>query len=107
MTTKIQTRYWDRMTQFKFEIILYNEHLSRYIRINRAVIIILAVFSSGAVASWAIWDEFKTEWAILIALSQVLSVINEFLSYKKRIEEIPQLTHKLTIIYNKMEKNWF
>lgn len=104
---KIQNRYWDKMSQFKFEILLYNEHLSRYISINRAIIIILAVFSSGAVASWAIWNDIGFVWALLIALSQVLSIINEFLPYKKRIEEIPQLTHKLTIIYNEMEKDWF
>ena len=107
MGDEMQLRYWNQMSQYKFSILYYNEHFSRYVKINRAIIIILAVFSSGAIASWAIWNKLSFLWAIIVAITQIISIVNEFLPYKDRIKEIPELVSKLTAIYNEMELQWF
>ena len=39
-------------------------------------------------------------------LSQVISVINDLLPYKKRIKELSNLEAELSIIYYDVEKNW-
>ncbi|MBR3596658.1 MAG: hypothetical protein IKL47_06750 [Clostridia bacterium] len=103
----MKQRYWDKMTQFKFEILLFNEHFSRYVLINRVIIIVLAVLSSGAVGTWAIWKQYDIIWAVIVATTQIISIVNEFLPYKKRIEEIPKLIAELNTIYNKMEEEWY
>ena len=107
MGEEMQLRYWNQMSQYKFSILYYNEHFSRYVKINRAIIIMLAVLSSGAIASWAIWNKLSFLWAIIVASSQVFTIVNEFLPYKDRIKEIPELVCKLTVIYDEMESQWY
>ncbi|HHX58043.1 MAG TPA: hypothetical protein GX710_08515 [Clostridiales bacterium] len=107
MGNEMQCIYWNQMSQYKFCILCYNEHFSRYVSGNRKIMIVLAVLSSGAVAGWAIWNKFSFIWAIIVASTQVLTIINEFLPYKSRIKEIPELVCKLEIIYDEMEREWY
>lgn len=103
MGNELQNRYWNQMAQYKFEIIYYNEHFTKCIRNNRTIIILLAVLSSGAVAGWAIWSKYSFIWSIIVASTQVLTIVNEFLPYKDRIKECPDLISKLMPLSIKSE----
>ncbi|NLB36196.1 MAG: hypothetical protein GX824_02680 [Clostridiales bacterium] len=102
----MQKRYWNNLTQYKFALFYLDAHFSRCVNIERFIKILLSLCSSASVASWAIWKEIGFVWAIIIAASQVISVINEFLPYKKRISEIAELKSRLTPIYFEAEKDW-
>jgi len=67
----------------------------------------MAVLGSSSVATWAIWNRFPMVWGAIIASSQVLSVINHYLPYQKRIEEISKMKSGLAPVYSDMEYNWF
>ena len=48
--------------------------------------IFLAVTSSGSIGGWVIWDKYSFLWAFIIAASQVINVVKQFLPYKTRVK---------------------
>ena len=87
-------------------IIYINLIYSHSVCINRLITIVLAVLSSGAVTGWAIWNKYSFVWAFIVAFSQVATIINEFLPYKNRINELQEMSCKSTNIYDDIEQNW-
>lgn len=104
---EMQSRYWNTMTQYKFNLCYYSRHYNSCILINRCITIILAVFSSGAMATWIVEEKIGFFCGLIIVLMQVLSVVNEFLPYKKRIQDLSEMITKLSSIYDDMESKWF
>jgi len=103
----MQKKYWNQLSQYKFSLFYLDAHFSRCIKIDRTIKIVLAICSSTAIASWAIWSKIGIVWAIIIAVSQVISVVNEFLPYQKRISEISDMKAALTLLYYDIEHDWF
>jgi hypothetical protein len=77
------------------------------VKTDRTLRIIIAALSSGSIASWAIWDNLAWLWSIIIATTQMLSIVNDYLPYKKRIKELFELKTKLIPIYDHMEHEWY
>ncbi len=94
------------MTQYKFSIYYLEEYMLHCVKCNRTIKIILAITSAASIAAWTKWQNLDFIWGLIIALSQVLSVINDILPYKKRILEISNLQAELSTIYYDVEKNW-
>lgn len=102
----MQKQYWSRMTQYKFDLCYYDSYFARCVKIDRFLKIGLAVASSSAIAAWTAWQNLSFLWGLIIVVSQVVSSLNEFLPYKKRIEDLSKLVNGLTPIYNDMEEEW-
>jgi hypothetical protein len=99
--------YWAMMTNNMYALFYLNEHFERCVKLDRVITIFLAVAASSAIASWAIWQQFGFVWAVIVAGSQVITVINTYLPYKKRIKQINSLKDRLVPIYNEIESKWF
>ena len=102
----MQKTYWNKLTQFKYSLCYFDAHLSRCVKINRTIKICCAVASSAAIAAWATWQNLSFWWGLIIVASQVMTAVNEFLPYKKRIKELSDIKAALTPVYNDMEKDW-
>lgn len=102
----MQNNYWNMMTDKRFALYYLDAHFERCTKIDRGLSIFLAIASSSAIAGWAIWQQLGFILAIVIAASQVITVINSYLPYKKRKKEIYELKAKLTPIYFDMEYQW-
>ena len=103
----MKERYWEMMTQFKFSQFYLDEHFGACVRVDRIITIFLAIAASTSIGGWVIWQEYAFIWGFVIAASQVLGVINQYLPYKKRIKEISELKAKWMPIYNEAEYKWF
>ena len=103
----MQEKYWNQMTQYKFALCYMDEQIERSVVINRTIIVMCAAFSSVSIAAWTKWTHLAFLWGLLIAASQVLSAINEFLPYKNRIKELDGLKNSSSHIYIEMEHDWF
>lgn len=103
----MQERYWKMMTQLKYDYYYLEGHFSLSVNIDRGLKIFLIFCSCSSIASWAIWSEYVFVYAIIIAASQVFQIVNEFLPYKSRIDEIRRYSTKLECIYSQIEKMWF
>lgn len=102
----MQNTYWNKMTQYRFEVIYLQNYLGRNVKIDRYIRIALAVTSASSIAAWAQWQKLAFWWGLIIVVSQVISAINDYLPYKKRIKEISDLLNELSIIYNDVERSW-
>ena len=103
----MKERYWKLLTNNKFALYYLDEHFGCYTKRDRILNIILVITSSSAIASWAVWQSLAFLWGLIIVLSQVLSMVNRYLPYKKRIKEISNMKMQLTPIYNEIEYKWF
>ena len=103
----MQETYWKKLTQYKFSLYYFDAHMAKCVKISRNIKIMCAVASSAAIAAWATCQQLSFWWGLIIAASQVLIAVNEFLPYTKRIQELSNMKAALTPVYNKMEKEWF
>lgn len=102
----MQQKYWNMLTQSKFELYYLDEHFRRCVQLDRWIKIILAVLSADSVAAWAIWSSYAKIWGTIIAISQLLVIVNDYLPYQTRVSEICKLRSPLMEIYLKMENRW-
>lgn len=102
----IQERYWSSLSEKKFALFYIEEHFSKSLQINRGIKITMAIASCSSIAAWTIWEKQAFIWGIIIAISQVVGVINEYLPYQKRVEDISNLRTEWSAIFLSMEKNW-
>lgn len=102
----IQERYWSSLTDKKFALHYIEAHFAKSIQINRIIKIIMAVASCSSIAAWTIWKQLAFLWGVIIAVSQVVGVVNEYLPYQKRIEEISNLKSEWSLVFLSMEKDW-
>jgi hypothetical protein len=68
--------------------------------------IVLAVTSSGTVASWAIWDQFPSSWQALSALSALIAIAVPVLNLPARIETAAELHGRWTELAAEYELLW-
>ncbi|MFA0815311.1 MAG: hypothetical protein ACC608_05935 [Anaerofustis sp.] len=106
MSVNVKKSFKKLLEKYIHAVGYYEECFRTSVKINRGIVIFLAVASSASIGSWVLWQQYAIVWAVIIGASQVISVINEFLPYQKRIDDLPKLTGQLTVIYTDMKKCW-
>jgi hypothetical protein len=67
--------------------------------------IVIAVLTSSAVGSWAIWNIswIVPLWAALVGLAAVLSIIKPLLGWPKEIERYSKLFAAYSVLYHELQ----
>lgn len=102
-----QDRYWKELHQLRVHVNyleLYMEH-SEFL--DKSVNIFLAVTSSSSICGWAIWNKYGFVWAIIIATSQLVSAVKQFLPYRTRLKAIAGLLREIEELSIYTEMKWF
>ena len=103
---KMQELYFDSLTQYKFELFYYEAYFRYAYVLDNAIKIFLAIVTAELIANWAIWEKLAILWAALIAISQVIQVINSYLPYARRVETLGPLHKSLEELYVEMEHDY-
>lgn len=103
---EIINKYWDELIQTKFEIYYLDEYLNQSHKADNIINMILAISSTGSVATWAIWDKFPMVWGGIIAISQVINAIKIYFPFNKRIKAISTFQVYLQELFLNLEYNW-
>jgi len=98
--------YLNMLTQCKFELLYYEAYFRHACKMDNFIKIFLAIMTADFVANWAIWKTYTDIWAIGIAVSQVLQLINGLIPYSKRIETLGPLHKTLELLYADMENSF-
>ncbi|MGV0985494.1 MAG: hypothetical protein ACOYB2_13155 [Limnohabitans sp.] len=101
-----QDHYWKEFYRLKVHLLYLELQLGRTEGIDRSLKIFLAVTSSASIGAWAIWKEMSSLWAVLIAGSQVLNAVRQYLPYKERLRSISGLIHELEELLLTVETKW-
>lgn len=95
----MQLRYWNQMTQFKYELYYFSVCFERCVKLNRHIKIVIAIASSSAIAAWTQWTQLSFLWGLIIVIGQLIGVINEYLPYQQRIKELSEMQPELNALY--------
>jgi len=91
----LQQQYWKEFWRLKVHSSYIELQLERTENIDRSVKVVLAVTSSGSIGGWVIWKELALIWAGIIAVSQVLNAIRQYLPFKDRLRPLAGLLSDL------------
>lgn len=107
ITLVYQERYWKELYELKVHLNYLEFYLQSTERIDKIFDIFIALTSSGSIAAWVIWQKMALLWAVIIAASQVVTVIWNYLPYKTRMKALPELRHDFEELMLFSEKQWF
>jgi hypothetical protein len=101
-----QEHYWKEFYRLKVHVTYLEMQLDRTESIDRALKMFLAITSSASIGAWVIWKEAAVVWAFLIATSQVINAIRQYLPYKERLRCIAGLMNELEELVLSVESKW-
>lgn len=103
----MQKKYWDLMVQTKSSVFYLDIYAENIYKCERSINILCAVASSASIAAWAVWTKLAYVWGFIIAISQVMTAVKDFLPYAKQLKMLKQFVEEMKKIYISMEKEWF
>lgn len=103
----MKKKIWATLNNVKFKGYCLDLLIDKYQKIDRNINIYLAVASSGSIAAWAIWDQFPMIWGVVIATTQVITVIKPYIPYFKYVKELKGKSLKLENLNLELERLWY
>ena len=103
---RLADAYWQELQQLKARVIcarLYRNQLGRRVR---AVELVRAVASSGAIGGWVIWHDYPLVWASIIAAAQVLDATKGVFAFNKLHRGAADLAVAMEVIWIDAETEW-
>ena len=101
-----QEHYWKEFYRLKVHINYVEQMLAKTETWDRNIKIFSAITSSTSIGAWVIWKEYALIWGAIIALSQVLGAIRQYLPYKDRLRCYAALLIELEEIQLWVESRW-
>jgi phosphoribosylpyrophosphate synthetase len=97
---------WTSLVESKFKEIYIGHKIIQLKKFERNINIFLILSTSGSIASWMIWENLKLIWAIIIGISQVVSLIKPYFPYSENIKELKKFNSLYKKLNLKYEKLW-
>ena len=101
-----QEHYWKEFYRLKVHINYVEQMLAKTETWDRNIKIFSAITSSTSIGAWVIWKDYALIWGAIIALSQVLGAIRQYLPYKDRLRCYAALLIELEEIQLGVESRW-
>ena len=103
MTTKI----WYEMVDMKYGEMYLSKYIGLQHRLKKAFKIMTLILSVSGILSWQQFEGFVWLAFILIAVMQLLTLVeNQLIRSDKEVEDISLLRMRYTKYFNKLEKLW-
>lgn len=107
ITVDVQAQFWQEMVTLKRDARYVDLCLARTERVDRGIKAFLAIAASSSIAGWAVVQQYAAVWASIVALSQVMQVIKEYLPYKNRLKALAALSVDLNALSLVAEDQWY
>jgi hypothetical protein len=102
-----QNRYWKELFELRVHVNYLEKYMQQSELRDKSVNIFLAVTSSSSICGWAIWYKYSFIWAVIIAASQLIGAVKQFLPYRTRSKAISNILKDLEEFLNLYEMKWF
>lgn len=103
----MREKYWEFYTRTRFELNYFTQYLNDSYKWQRLIDTFLAVASCGSIAVWAVWNVVPVLWSVIIAASQVMTAVREYLPYAKRIHALTGLNPRFEAVVARIDREWF
>ena len=91
-SNQYQRRYWKELFELRVHVNYLEKYMEQSEFIDKFINFFLAVTSNGSICSWVIWKEYNYIWAGIIAASQLINVLKQFLPYRTRLKSTSALS---------------
>jgi len=102
-----RNRYWTYFVQTYGHSRYLYKYLEQCEEIDRRISMFAAIASSTSIGGWVIWKEIGWVWGAIIATSQVLTAIKNYLPYARRAELLRTLASSYSRLVTRIEGDWF
>ncbi len=102
----LQEQFWTEFYRLKVHTNYVELLLGKTEHVDRAIKIALAITSSGSIGGWVIWKEYAAVWGTLIAASQVINAIRQYLPYKERLHSLSGVLGEVEELLVQVEDKW-
>ena len=102
-----QERYWKEFFELRVHVNYLELYMEESELVDKSINIFLAVTSSSSICGWAIWNEYSFLWAFIIASSQLINAVKQFLPYKTRLKATCGIMRELEELSTFAEMKWF
>lgn len=97
---------WRAMLNADMNARYWKELVHRYSNRETGFKILIAVVTSGTVASWGFWEDAAGLWKSLSAIAAVAAIVLPILNYQKQIEQMSFLSGKWGELRIEFEDLW-
>ncbi len=103
----MRTRLWNSLANIHFKA-SYCSRCSDFAGASgRMYSFLLSLFSAGSVATWAIWQELPTLWAIFVGIAQVMLIAKPHIAFLGSEKEFLRMSFEFQRLYMDYEKLWY
>ena len=102
----MREKIWAALVNLRYKGYLIDLLVNAFQRWDRNINIFLALTSSGSIAAWAIWKKYEITWGIIIAMSQIVTVIKPYFPYYKYVKELNAKSLKIENLNIEFERLW-
>jgi hypothetical protein len=103
----VQSQFWQDMVDLRRDARYVDLCLAKTERIDRGTKAFLALAASSSIGGWVIFQQYAILWASVVAASQVLQAVKEYLPYKARLKALASLSVDLNALSLVAEDQWF
>lgn len=103
----MQHNYWSFMIQLKAWTYYLDIYAEKSYKWDRTINVYGAIASSTSIAGWVIWSQWSQVWALIIAISQVLTAIKIYLPFDKRLKVLRPFAEEVKSLYIRVEHDWY
>jgi|GEM_PF-1481635 len=107
ISSPIRTRLWNNLNNIKFKA-LYTCECSRLASLyGRLLSFGLAITAASSVATWALWKQHTTLWAVIIGVGQLLQLAIPHMPFLKNEREYLTMSFAFESLYLRYERLWY
>ncbi|MDD5065219.1 MAG: hypothetical protein PHQ35_10745 [Phycisphaerae bacterium] len=102
-----QDRYWKEFFQLRVHVDYLELYMEQSEFIDKTINIFLGITSSSSICGWVIWQKYSFVWAVIIAISQLVGAIKQFLPYQTRLKAVSGILRDFEELLIIAEMKWF
>ena len=102
-----QRKYWKELFELRVHVNYLEKYMGRSEFLDKTVNVFLAVTSSSSICAWAIWTKYSFVWGVIIATSQLVNAVKQFLPYRTRLKATGGILRELEPLLDSYEMRWF
>jgi hypothetical protein len=102
----MRDKIWASLCNMQFKEYYIDFQINMFQKYDRNINIFLAFTSSTSIAAWAMWKDYAFVWALIIAISQIITVIKPYFPYYKYVKELNIKYARIGNINIEFEKLW-
>jgi len=102
----MKNKIWSTLVNVKYKGYIIGLLADAFQKWDRTINIFIALTSSGSIAAWAIWKKYEIVWGLIIAASQVITVLKPYFPYYKYVKELNGKNLRINNLNIEFEKLW-